>query len=94
MEGPVRPYQLTSSSIVVSRQPRRWRRCGRSASAISPATRLPATWQPTNGASAHHQASRDQCRRKRCVAQRTRYLMMDAGRWRCVVWINVVLAER
>ena len=59
MEGPVRPYQPTSSSTVVGRQPRRSPRCGRSANAISPATRWPPIWRPTNSASAQHRASRE-----------------------------------
>lgn len=79
MEGPVRPYQPTSSSTVVSRQPRRSRPSGRSANATSPVTRLPPIWQPTNGASAHHQASRSRLRRKRYLARRVRP-MTDAGR--------------
>ena len=93
MEGPVRPYQPTSSSIVASRRPRRSLRCGRSANAISPATRLPPIWRPTNGASAQHQASWSQIRRKRYAVQRIRLLIPGAGRLRCVAWLTVVIAD-
>ena len=68
MEGPVRPCQPISSSTVVSRRSRRSLPCGRSASAISPATRLPPTWQPTNNVSVHHQASRVLSRSERPAA--------------------------
>ena len=94
MEGPVRPYQPTSSSTVASRRPRRSPRCGRSANAISPATRLPPSWRPTSSASGRDKASRGQFRRKRYPERRIRRLMTDTGRPAAFSRVvDVVLAE-